>query len=123
MIKSDFELICNELLPADKELFIEKYLNKKSNKELKVSSIRISNLNSKLERIIGIIKRKSLVGISESLLRYRCKNLGLDREKTEFAVDCFCNDLTRKELANKYMYSEDTIKKYKSKLRKDLENI
>ena len=123
MLKSDFDLICGELLPKDKDLFIEKYINGKTNKELKVSQKTINNLNTKLVKIITIIKKSSLIGISETLLRYRCKKLGLDRDKIEFAVDCFVNDMTRKELAKKYLYEEETIKKYKSKLKKELERL
>jgi hypothetical protein len=123
MIKSDYDLLMNELMPYDREIFTEKYINGKTNKELNLTSKKLNNFRERVIKAIKLIKTNKLEGISQSLLIYRCKKLGLDKNKIDFAIDCFINGLNRKEMADKYCLEPETIKKYRSNLRKQLENI
>ena len=123
MIKSDYDLLIAELMPNDKILFDEKYLNGKSNKELNLTNKKLKDFRERVIKAIKLIKTNKLEGISQSLLIYRCKKLGLDKNKIDFAIDCFINGLNRKEMADKYCLEPETIKKYKSNLRKELENM
>jgi hypothetical protein len=123
MIKSDYDLLMNELMPYDREIFTEKYINCKTNKELNLTSKKLNDFRERIIKAIKLIKANKLEGISQSLLIYRCKKLGLDKNKIDFAIDCFINKLTRKEMADKYYLDPESVKKYKSNLRKQLENI
>ena len=123
MIKSDYDLLMNELMPYDKKIFTEKYINGKTNKELNLTPKKLSDFRERIVKAIKLIKNHKLEGISETLLRYRCKKLGLDKNKIDFAIDCFINGLTRKEMAKKYCLEPEMIKKYKANLKKQLENI
>lgn len=123
MIKSDYDLLMDELMPYDRLIFAEKHINGKTNKELGLTSKKLKDFNERIIKAIRLIKSHKLEGISETLLRYKCKNLGLDKNKTEFAIDCFVNNLTRKQMPDKYFIEPETVKKYKGKLRKELEQI
>ena len=122
MIKSDYDLLIAELMPKDKILFDEKYINGKSNKELNLTNKKLKDFRERIIKAIKLIKSNKLEGISETLLRYKCKKLGKCENEIIFAIDCFINNMTRKELAKKYCYAEETIKKYKSNLRKELQS-
>jgi len=123
MIKSDYEILIAELMPKDKVLFDEKYINGKSNKELNLTNKKLNDFRERVIKAIKQIKTNKLEGISETLLRYKCKKLGKTEQEINFAIDCFVNQLTRKQMAKKYYLAEETVKKYKSKLRKKLENL
>ena len=123
MIKSDYDVLIQELMPYDAEMFVEKYINGKTNKQLNLSSKKSKELNYRLIKAIKLIQSNKLEGISETLLRYKCKKLGKNQHEIQFAIDCFVNNLTRKEMAKKYFLAEETIKKYKSNLRKQLQEM
>lgn len=113
MLKIDYDLICQQLLPKDVHLFTEKYLNGKSDKELNLKSSESKILKEKLTKIITSHITHSLDNISETQMRYRCRKLGKSKEYTEFCVDAFVYKLSNKELAEKYMLEVETVKHYK----------
>lgn len=120
MLKSDYDLICQELLPKDVYLFTEKYLNGKSDKELNLKPRDSKILKEKLTKIIISYKKQSLDNISETQIRYRCHKLGKSKEYTDFCVDAFVYKLSNKELAQKYYLEVETVKHYKVLRKKEL---
>lgn len=120
MLKSDYDLICQELLPKDIRLFTEKYLNGKTDKELNLKQKDSKILKEKLIEIILKIKSNSLNNISETQLRYRCRKLNKSKDYTDFCIDAFIHRLSNKELAKKYYIEIETVKHYKVLRKKEL---
>ena len=122
MLKSDYDLICQELLPKDIEFFTEKYINGKTDKELKLKPKDSKILKEKLTRVILKIKSNSLHNISETQLRYRCKKLNKSKDYTDFCIDAFVKRLSNRELSDRYFLSIETVKHYKVLRKKELTN-
>jgi len=120
MLKSDYEAIISELLPKDIELFTEKYINGKTDKELNLRQKDSKILKEKLTELIIRIKSNSLYNISETQLRYRCKKLNKSRDYTNFCVDAFIHRYSNKKLADKYFVTIETVKHYKVLRKKEL---
>ena len=120
MLKSDYEAIISELLPNDVFLFNEKYLNNKTDKELKLKSNDSKILREKLTKIILKIKSNSLYNISEPQLRYRCRKLNKSKDYADFCVDAFIHRYSNRDLANKYFLTIETVKHYKVLRKKEL---
>ena len=123
MLKIDYDLICQELLPADIVLFTEKYINGKSNADLKMSEKDSKILDEKLVKIISSHIRNSIDNLSKTQLEYRCKRLNKSKEYTNFCIDAFIKKLKNKELAEKYVIELDTVRHYKFLRKKELTQI
>lgn len=61
-------------------------------------------------------------GISESELREICELKHLDKYKTEFLVDFYCNKMNYVQLHFKYKYSTDRLRHMKMEYLKELKN-
>lgn len=123
MLKSDYDAIISELLPNDVILFTEKYLNGKTDKELKLKQKDSKILKEKLTKIILKIKSNSLHNISETQLRYRCRKLEKSKDYTDFCVDAFVHRYSNRDLGDKYFLSIETVKHYKVIRKKELINF
>lgn len=123
MLKPDYDLICQELLPKDVYLFTEKYLNGKTDKELNLKTKDSKILKEKLIKIILRIKTNSLNGISQTQLEYRCRKLNKSKDYINFCVDAFIHKLSNRELSDKYFLSVETVKHYKVLRKKELIEI
>lgn len=123
MLKSDYDAIVSELLPNDVILFTEKYLNGKTDKELKLNQKDSKILKEKLIKIILKIKSNSLHNISETQLRYRCRKLNKSKDYADFCVDAFVHRYSNRDLGDKYFLSIETVKHYKVIRKKELINF
>lgn len=123
MLKNDYDLLMNELLPNDKYIFTEKYLNGKNNKELKISAKRFKEFCTRVVSAIKLIKTNSFENISESIIRYRCKKLKKNKEYIDFCIDAFINRLPNQDLANKYFIDIRSVAVYKTNRKRELTTL
>jgi len=133
ILRTEFEEISAEMLLTDKEkeMLRLRYVAKLDYKLIAdILTIREKDVKNRL-----IIIRKKLAKLpifnkgkfvadtaTEYAIKDKCRKLGKSKEYTDFCIDAFVHKLSRKEMAQKYCLEPDTIKKYKSIRRKELEN-
>lgn len=131
MVKREFEEITADLLLNDfqKTIFRLKYVDKLANDDIaNALNIRLSKVNNelftirqKLSKLPIFTKEKFNPDTSsEYAMRDKCRKLGKSKDYADFCVDAFVYKLSNKNLAEKYGYSFETIKKYKTLRRKEL---
>lgn len=131
MVKREFEEITADLLLNDfqKTIFRLKYVDKLSNDDIaNALNIRLSKVNNelfiirqKLSKLPIFTKEKfNPDTASEYAMRERCRKLAKSKDYADFCVDAFVYKLSNKNLAQKYGYSFETAKKYKTLRRKEL---
>ena len=87
-----------------------------------ISSVLLSFLVGYiLYRVQDYIDMKNIIN-DEMILRQRCEKLMLSNTMTEIAVDYLINRLSAKEQAEKMGYSVQTIKNYRSTIKKKLKS-
>lgn len=132
ILRSEFEEISAEMLltDAEKEMLRLRYVVKLdyqliadilTMREKDVKN-RLVIIRKKLAKLPIFTKEKFVADTAtEYAIRERCRKLGKSKEYTEFCIDAFVLKMTRKQMAQKYHLEPDTIKKYKSNRRKELE--
>lgn len=123
LIKSEYNVFIDELMPIDAYLFTEKYINGKTNKDLKLSSRKSRELNNRLIKAIKLLKNNSIENISETHLRYKCRKINKNKEYADFCVDAFINKLSNKELSDKYFIDTRTVAVYKTNRKRELQSF
>lgn len=131
MVKREFEEITADLLLNDfqKTIFRLKYVDKLANDDIaNALNIRLSKVNNELFTIRQKLSKLPIFTkekfnpdtASEYAMRERCRKLSKSKDYADFCVDAFVYKLSNKNLAQKYGYSFETVKKYKTLRRKEL---
>ena len=131
ILKSEFEELTAELMLSDieKDIFRLRYVDKMNSEDIADAlNIKHNEVKNKL-----FIMRKKLSKLpifsgqefnpdtaSEYAMRDKCRKLGKSKDYADFCVDAFCLKLSNKNLAEKYNYTLETVKKYKTLKRKEL---
>lgn len=133
ILKSEFEELTAELMLSDieKDIFRLRYVDKMNSEDIADAlNIKHNEVKNKL-----FIMRKKLSKLpifsgqefnpdtaSEYAMRDKCRKLSKSKDYADFCVDAFCLKLSNKNLAEKYNYTLETVKKYKTIKRKELSN-
>lgn len=129
-IKSEQDLVLENLISdLQKQIFLMFYMQKMKRKDIE-KELKISRY--KLETNLEIIRQKilkipefdckfNLEEASEKQIRNRCQRLGKSKEYEDFCVLAFYKKLKKKEIADIMCIDIETVRKYKSIRRKELE--
>lgn len=131
MIKTEFLQLSEDLLLSDEDqiIFRLRYVDKMTSLDIANALNRKENyinkklfiLRQKLSKHPIFNKKAFNVDIATEIeLKDRCRHLSYSSEKTQFCVDAFVYKLSNKNLAEKYNYTLETVKKYKTLRRKEL---
>lgn len=130
-IKSEQDLVLDNLISdLQKQIFLMFYMQKMKRKDIE-KQLKISRY--KLETNLEIIRQKILKipefdckfkveEASEKQIRNRCQRLGKSKEYEDFCVLAFYKKLKKKDIADIMCIDIETVRKYKSIRRKELEN-
>lgn len=131
MIKSEYELILDNLIiDLQKEIFTLFYVEKLSKKDIE-NKLKISNYT--LSKNLEIIREKiskmpefdckfRCDDTTEYRLRDRCRKLGKSDDYEEFCVMAFIKKVSKSELAERFNIDEDTVRKYIKLRKRELES-
>lgn len=132
LLKPEFNEVNNKVCLNDtdevivKLLFLENYtvedIAQALHKPISYINLRLSYLALRLEKLPQFQEGFNVNIATEEQVKERCRKLGKKPEYTKFCIDAFVNKLSRKELAEKYCIEPETVKSYKRKRKKDLEN-
>lgn len=130
LIKPEYDLILENLISEQqKRIFHLFYIDKMSRNDIQ-KELNISRYN--LETNLEIIRKKiskipqfdckfRVDETNEARLIERCKKLGKSQEYIKFCVLAFCKKFTKKQIADIMCLDIETVRKYKSIRRKELE--
>ena len=130
LIKPEVDLILENLMSdLQKQIFtlfyVQKIPKKDIQKMLNISKYSLENNLVIIREKIGKIPQFNCSfkcdDASEARLRERCRKLGKNKEYTEFCVLAFVKKYTKKQLAQHFYIDIETVRKYKSIRRKELE--
>lgn len=130
MVKDDYDLVLENLLSdLQKEIFtlfyVQKLCKKDIENKLKISRYKLDNnlenIRQKIFKIKAFNFKFDLDNVSEKRLRERCRKLGKSKEYEDFCVLAFIKKLKKREIADIMCIDIETVKKYKSARRKELE--
>ena len=132
MLKRERDLVLDNLVnDLEKKVFELKYAQKMSKnqirKELKIGANKLdkvlSDLNNKIMRIPELGFKFNINEASEEMIIDRCKRLNKPDDYIQFCVLAFCKKLKKKEIADIMCIDVETVRKYKSIRKKELENL
>ena len=105
---------------------MQKKRRKEIEKELNISRYKLeSNLEIIREKLMKIPEFDCKFRVDEATekqIRSKCRRLGKSKEYEDFCVLAFCKKLKKKDIADIMCIDIETVRKYKSIRRKELEN-
>lgn len=130
LIKPECDLVLENLLSSlQKRIFMLYYVEKISKseiqKQLNISKYKLDknleNIREKIYKIKAFNFKFSCDDTTEKRLVERCKRLGKSEEYIQFCVLAFIKKLKKREIADIMCLDIETVRKYKSIRRKELE--
>ena len=130
LIKPEYDLVLENLLSdLQKNIFTLYYVKKVSKidiqKELKISKYKLDknleNIREKIYKIKAFNFKFSCDDTTEKRLIERCKRLGKSEDYIQFCILAFIKKLKKREIADIMCIDIETVRKYKSQRRKELE--
>ena len=130
LIKPECDLVLENLLSSlQKRIFMLYYVEKISKseiqKQLNISKYKLDknleNIREKIYKIKAFNFKFSCDDTTEKRLVERCKRLGKSEEYIQFCVLAFIKKLKKGEIADIMCLDIETVRKYKSIRRKELE--
>lgn len=130
LIKPEYDLVLENLLSdLQKNIFTLYYVKKVSKidiqKELKISKYKLDknleNIREKIYKIKAFNFKFSCDDTTEKRLIERYKRLGKSEDYIQFCILAFIKKLKKREIADIMCIDIETVRKYKSQRRKELE--
>ena len=130
LIKPEYDLVLENLLSdLQKNIFTLYYVEKLSKsdieKQLKISKYKLDknleNIREKIYKIKAFNFKFSCEDTTEKRLIERCKRLGKSEDYIQFCILAFIKKLKKREIADIMCIDIETVRKYKSQRRKELE--
>lgn len=132
LLKKDVDIINSNLVNGlDKEVFNLYYVEKLSKlqirKKLKLGQEKLDNILEELTDKIILIPEMGLkfdvYTASKTRLVARCALLGKSDDYIRFCIYAYHDKLTKREIADKMCLDIDTVRKYRTDRRKELESF
>lgn len=129
LIKPEYDLILDNLISEkQKQIFnmfyIEKMPKKYIEKTLNLSKYslekNLENIREKIQKIPEFNCSFNCEEVSEAKLIEKCKRLGKSEEYIKFCILAFHKKLKKKDIADIMCIDIETVRKYKSIRRKEL---